>query len=95
MKITLSKPHMFEGKEYAEIDMDLDGLTGNDIEDAQNILTIEKNATSALPEFSKAYCAHIASRAAKLPVEMIRSLPVFDYNKVTGAVQDFLLLGAL
>ena len=95
MIIKLSKPHNFEGAEYTEIDMDLDSLTGNDIEEAQRLVTLEKKGGSVMPEFNKAYCAQIAAQSSKQPVELIRSLPVRDYNKVTSEVQDFLLDGAL
>jgi hypothetical protein len=93
--VKFSKPHNYEGKEYAEIELDLDALTGNDIEQAQQLLVVEKKAVPGLPEFSKAYCAQVAALAAKQPVELIRSLRLKDYNQVIGEVQDFLLDGAL
>lgn len=90
MIIKLSKPFIFEGKEYTELNLDLDSLNGNDM------LSAEKEAKviagpSPVPELSKPFLAVIAAKAAKVPVDMIMALPGKDFSKVTIEVQDFLL----
>lgn len=95
-KITLSKPFTFEGKEYKELTLDLNSITGNDIETAE-IQFIAQNpevaAQTPLKELSKGFQAIIAAKAAKVPVELIKALPAADYSKVTMRVQVFLLKG--
>jgi len=94
--IKLSKPVQFEGKEYKELVLDVDSLTGNDIELAENQF-IAQNAQIAaqtpLKDLSKGFQAILAARAAKVPVEMIKALPAKDYSKVTIVIQNFLLSG--
>ncbi|GHV50428.1 hypothetical protein FACS1894216_02610 [Synergistales bacterium] len=93
MLIKFKKPVKFEGEEYSEVDLDLDALTGNDLEKAQEILTAARKGGAGLPEFSKAYLSQVAALAAKKPVEFFRALPCYEYVRVTLAVQNFLLDG--
>lgn len=92
--IKLSKPIQFEGKEYTELVLDLDSITGNDIEQAENQFVAQNPqiaAQTALKELSKGFQAILAAKSAKVPVELIKSLPAKDYSKVTTKVQVFLL----
>ncbi|NPV30558.1 MAG: phage tail assembly protein [Firmicutes bacterium] len=88
-KVVLSKPFVFEDKEYREIEMDLEGLTGRDLINAANVAKTLGDP-SPVAELSKAYLAAVAARAAKVPVELITSLPAKDFTAVTLAVQNFL-----
>lgn len=89
-KVVLSKPFVFEEKEYQEIVMDLEALTGRDLITAANTAkTLGDPAPVA--ELSKAYLAAVAARAAKVPVDLIMSLPAKDFVAVTLTVQNFLL----
>ncbi|MDR1471570.1 MAG: phage tail assembly protein [Synergistaceae bacterium] len=94
MYIKFNAPFNFEGEEHDGVELNLDGLTGNDIEKAQTMILMERKTGSNIPEFSKAYCAQVAALSAKKPVEFFRSLPVREYTKVTLEVQNFLLDGA-
>ncbi|MDR1516433.1 MAG: phage tail assembly protein [Synergistaceae bacterium] len=94
MYVKFKDPFVFEGEECDGVDLDLDRLTGNDLEKAQEIVLGQKKMTSNMPEFSKSYCAQVAALAAKKPVEFFRALPVREYVKVTIEVQNFLLDGA-
>jgi hypothetical protein len=89
-KFVLSKPFSFEDKEYKELNIDLDSLTGRDIINAaQEARTLE--GPVPVPELSKAYHAVIAAKAAKVPVEMLLKLPAKDFSKITLLVENFLL----
>lgn len=88
-KVILSKPFSFEGKEYTELVLDLDSLTGNDMINAAKESRVIGD-TSAVPEMSKTYLVVLAARAAKVPVDMLLALPGKDFSKVTIRVQDFL-----
>jgi len=90
MKITLSKPFSYEGKEYEDLTLDIESMTGEDLEAAERLIKAAGDAP-VVPELSKAYQAILAARAAKVPVEMIRALPARDYSKVTMAIGNFLM----
>jgi hypothetical protein len=95
MYVKFKNPFNFEGVDHEGIDLDLDSLSGNDLEKAQDLaLTARKVGGAAILEFNKAYCAQVAALAARQPVEFIRALPVREYVTVTLAVQAFLLDGA-
>jgi len=90
MNITLKKPCMYEGKEYTSLDLDFDGLTGQDLINATN----EARALgdkSVIVELSKLYQAVLAARAAKVSSDMIIALPAKDFVTVTSAAQSFLI----
>lgn len=94
--IKLSKSIQFEGKEYKELVLDLDSLTGNDIELAESQFIAQNPQIAAqtpMKELSKGFQAIVAAKAAKVPVELIKSLSGPDYTKTTTKVQTFLLGG--
>lgn len=93
-KYTFAKPFTFEGKEYKEISLDLDALTGADMLLAERQFNaIEGNNQTFVPvkELSKEFQSIIAAMAAKLPFEFMKALPANDFAKVTTQVQNFLL----
>lgn len=92
--IKFSKPIKFDGKEYKELVMDTDSLTGNDIELAEGQFIAQNPeiaAQSPLKELTKGFQSILAAKSAKVPVELIQSLPAKDYSKVTMKIQTFLL----
>jgi hypothetical protein len=94
--IVLSKTVQFEGREYKELFLDVDSLTGNDIEQAESQFIAQNPqiaAQTALKELSKGFQAILAAKATKVPVELIKALPAKDYSKITTKIQNFLLTG--
>ena len=91
MKIKLAKEIEFEGGKYAELTVDLDGLTGRDLVDAE----AEASAIAARPvtDIDKTYQTCVAAKAATVPAELLFKLPARDFAKITSAVQNFLLGG--
>jgi len=90
MNVPFSKPYDFEGKEYIELNLDLDSITGKDLISA-GVESRSLGQDSSVSELSKSYLAAVAARAAKVPVDMILGLPAKDFTDVTVAVQNFLL----
>ncbi|MDR7867610.1 MAG: phage tail assembly protein [Sporomusaceae bacterium] len=90
MNIKFGKTHTFEGKEYKELKIDLDGLTGKDLVDASREARLLGDA-GQVQEFSAVYLAVVSAKAAKVPVDMILALPAKDFTAVKTAVQNFLL----
>ncbi|ABO49748.1 hypothetical protein Dred_1214 [Desulforamulus reducens MI-1] len=89
MKIIFKKPFNFEGKDYMDLDLDMDALTGRDLINA-NKEAVALGDASPVNEFSKTYLAAVAAKAAKVPVDMILSLPASDFTSLTLQVQNFL-----
>lgn len=89
MKITMKKPVAFEGREIKEIELDLEGLTGADLAQAEReYLAMGGQMTSLTLSIS--YCQSLAARAANLPVEAIRAMAAKDSARITMEVQLFL-----
>lgn len=91
MKHIFDKPFNFEGKEYKEVDIPLDGLTGQDISAAKREWAGSGNF-SPVPAADSDFCAAVAARATKLPVDFFYALPAKEYTKLTQAVSNFLLV---
>lgn len=94
--IEFKKPFQFEGETHKGIALNLDGLTGADIEQAEVTFTNlnpQMAAQTPLKEMNKGFLAIIAARAAKKPIEFIKALPAAEYSKVTTKVQVFLMSG--
>lgn len=88
---TFKKPVKFEGKEYKEIILDLEGLTGQDVQDVSNEM-LAKGISLGLAEVNKSFLSAMASRAANVPVEFMNSLPAREFSSITVQVQNFLLM---
>lgn len=86
----LSKPFTFEEKEYTSLDLNMEDLTGADLENIEREMSAA-GMVVALPEASKSYQMYVAARAAKVPVELIKALPLRDASAITVKVQSFLL----
>lgn len=88
--IKLSKPVAWEEIQYDAIFLDLEGLTGNDLLEAEREF-IASGGNAAVAELSKGYLATVAARAAKVPTEVIKALSAKDFSSITLKVQHFLL----
>jgi len=90
MKHVLKKTFTFEGKEFTEIDLDIEALTGDDLIKASKEARILGDV-APVQELSMTYLAVVAAKAAKVPVDMINALPAKEFSKVKIVVQNFLL----
>lgn len=89
-------PFTYEGKTYEQLTFDWGKLTGNDA------LAIE-NEMQALgkpvivPTFSGEYLVRMAARACttRIGQDVIRAMPISDYNRIRGAARSFLLKSEL
>lgn len=91
VKFTFSKPYTFEGTEYSEIDVDLEGLIGKDVSAAKREWARQGNFAAIVPA-DLDFCAYIAAKAAKQPFEFVEGLPAKDYCKLATQVSNFLLM---
>lgn len=89
----LIKPTTFEGKEYKELPLDFESLTGRDLINAERLYvrSMEGNELANLKELMKEMQVYIAAFAAKCPPELILSLGLKDVTAITQMVQVFIL----
>lgn len=91
MKVQLKKTLRHKGKEYTELDIPLEELTGLDlIEVEKNNIDLDDRKALIIPEYSKTYLIAVAARALHMPVEVLRTLSARDFTAVAMAVQNFL-----
>lgn len=83
---------VWEGREYKSLDFDFSRLTGADSLAVENELSATGRA-AAFPEFSGEYLVRIAARACATPIgaDMIRAMPLKDYNAITRRARNFIL----
>ena len=102
----LKKPFTFEGCTIEELSFDFDRLTGNDslaIEDELQAM----NKPVIVPTFSGPYLVRMAARACtttftdasgrqrRISEDVIRAMPIYDYNRIRGRARSFLLASEL
>lgn len=91
MKHKFSSPVNFEGTDFTELDLDLESLKGSDISAAKKEWAAAGNF-SPVPSSDLDFCAIVAARASKQPLEMIEDLPAKEYTKLCQAVSNFLMV---
>lgn len=84
------KPVEIEGQEYSSITFYFERLTGEDIEAIEEELQ-DQNKYVLTPEISSAFQSILAAKAAKIPADAIRRLPVRDYMAIKNKARNFLI----
>lgn len=84
------KPIEIEGQKYTSLTFYFDKLTGEDIEAIEEELQ-DQNKYVLTPEISSAFQSTLAARAAKIPADAIRRLPVRDYMAIKNKARNFLI----
>ena len=90
MTYKFSKPYEFEGKTYEELTIDLESLKGSDIATVTRQWNQAGNF-AALPKIDCDFCARLAARVAKQPLEFFNEMPGRDYSNITQEVSNFLM----
>lgn len=90
--LNLSKPFVWEGTEYKELEFDFSLLTGKDF------LNIEAEVQSKgygviTPEFSTPFLTIMAIRACKQPItsDALDSMPIVLFNRIRSRGRSFLM----
>ena len=87
----LTKPYVFEGKEYEEIDLSgLEKLTIRDAIDTQLELFGVEVAASVLCETTTAFARTMAAKATGLPIEFFKLMPRGAFKRVAGMVRRYM-----
>ena len=91
MKIRLFKSFNHNGKEYKELNLDFDKLTGQDLIDAEeNLRRSGVNIPLGAADFSRNYLAAVAAKAASLPREALLGLSAQDFTNILNQTLIFL-----
>lgn len=90
--LKLNHPYVFEGKEYAEIDLaGLDKLTVQDAINAQRQLFNEREpAAMLLCETTTAFVRILAAKATGLPIEFFKLAPRSVSRRIYGMVMGYM-----
>jgi len=89
--VKLSRPLKVNDKELTEIVLDLEKLTGEDVEACLLEASEATGRPVAVKQVDTGFHAQLAAVASGVPVERLRALSAPDYIRVTTAVQGFLL----
>ncbi|MCP4021569.1 MAG: hypothetical protein GY729_06990 [Desulfobacteraceae bacterium] len=89
-KIKLIKPISHDGKKLKEVSLDLDGLTGLDMAEAEREYLLLGGVPTNL-NLSIAYLQHVAAKGCKIDVETVRRMGVKDSQYLVVRTQAFLL----
>ena len=84
------KPFKYEGKVYVTLDFHFGKLTGHDMTKIEQELQDENTFVMA-SEVSKTFQCKLAARAARIGSDVIMSMPLPDFNKITNEVRNFLV----
>lgn len=93
LTIRLSAPKEYMDKTYTELTLAFDKLTGRDIEAIDDELAA-MGIVIANPNINHKYHRILAARAAGVPSDMIETLPLRDYQRITQAARNFLFATA-
>lgn len=83
------KPFNWCGVDYKEIAFKFNDLTGGDMIDIEQEMN-DQSEFALQPELSPAYCARLAAKAAHIDVELLKKLPLQDFNKIKNCARNFL-----
>lgn len=81
----------FEDVKIEELEINFEKLNGEDLINAQNVLSLTGIPVAGAVEFNKAYLAHVIAKACGKPYEFITALKANDFAKVTLMAQGFLV----
>lgn len=93
--IYLSKPYVFEGKEYAEIDLSrLKSLTIMDaIAVQKKLINKGEVAAAVICETTTAFARELAAKAAEMPIEFFELMPRGLSKRIVAAVREVYMGG--
>lgn len=90
------RPYEYEGKQYSELTFDWETLTGDDGLAIENEMQ-QLGKPVIVPTFSGEYLVRLAAKACTVKIgdDVIRHMPISDYNKIRSAARSFLLKSEL
>ena len=89
-------PFSYEGKTYEELCFDFGRLTGRDGAAIENEIQISGRPV-IVPSLSGEYLMRMAARACttRIGFDVLKAIPLSDYNRIRSAARNFLTGAAL
>ena len=87
---TFNPPVEITGTQYKSLTFYFERLTGEDVE-AVELELQQRNIIVLDASISSAFQSAIAARAARIPSDELRLLPMADYMRIKNAARDFLV----
>ena len=87
---TFNPPVEITGTQYKSLTFYFERLTGEDVE-AVELELQQRNIIVLDASISSAFQSTIAARAARIPSDELRLLPMTDYMRIKNAARDFLV----
>ena len=87
---TFNPPIEITGTQYKSLTFYFERLTGEDVE-AVELELQQRNIIVLDASISSAFQSTIAARAARIPSDELRLLPMADYMRIKNAARDFLV----
>lgn len=87
---TFNPPVEITGTQYKSLTFYFERLTGEDVE-AVELELQQRNIIVLDATISSAFQSTIAARAARIPSDELRLLPMADYMRIKNAARDFLV----
>lgn len=91
MKIKLKHPKKIDEKLVKEIDLNLEGLTGEEILKVDTEIRMEGNSRGIENLFNQDVLVRVASKASGILQDDLKKLSAFDFLEVTFVTRNFLL----
>lgn len=93
--LKLTRPYVFEGKTYEELDLSgLEDVTAGTLENVgRQVSKKNPGINPAVLEMSTPFCHMLAGRVAKLPLEFFQRLPAKDGIALKALITNFLYGG--
>ncbi|MCF8018299.1 MAG: phage tail assembly protein [Vallitaleaceae bacterium] len=85
-----SRPFEYEGKKLEKLSFNFNKLTGKDM------IAIEAEMQAMgeyalAPEISRGFQCRMAAKAGNVGTDLLESMPLPEFNKITNASRDFLI----
>ena len=90
MEYVFLEPYKFEDKEYKSIELSVENIKGYDIAAVKRQWTAV-GYQAPVPALDSEFCAMVAARVSKQPLEFFENLPSKDYIGLTLRVSNFLM----
>lgn len=84
------KPFKCEGKTFETLNFYFERLTGRDMIAIENEMQAMQEYALA-PEISRSFQSKMAAKAAGIGSDVLESMPLNEFNKITNAARDFLI----
>lgn len=93
MKVKLSQTYNFGGKEFDELDINIEEMTGKDIITCERDFKARNKEAGAVKELEDSWAITLAAKSVGVKYGDLLNLVAIDYLKVVNGVKRFLSQG--